>query len=117
MTEALLQLQQQVQSCIFSDSKSFQTLKSLIHQITNEIQQHYTPGDDPIALYDILQRFQQAGQHLHVFKQIRLDTSGGEHYRRAFGNAKADTLYLFSLLQSAIHFGYVLPISAKQETF
>ncbi len=115
MTEALEQLKEDVQRCAFSDPKSSQTLRYLIRQIIYFIQHHYKAGEDPMAMYDILQRFQQAERHLHVFKPIDLNTSGGEHHKRAFDNAKADTIYLFSLLQSAIRFGHVLPLSSKQK--
>src|SRR6478672_6582974 len=102
MTGALLQLQEQVQRCAFSEARSFQTLQRLIPQITNEIGKHYTYGKDPVALYDILVRFQQAEQRLHIFIPSSQDTSAGEYYTRAFCNAKSDSLYLLSLLQSAI---------------
>lgn len=115
MTGALLLLKEQVQRCAFSEAKSFQKLQRLIHQITNEIGKHYTYGNDSVALYDILHRFQQAEQHLHIFKPSSHDTSAGEYYIRGFNNAKNDTLYLLSLLQSAIRFGQVVPLASELE--
>lgn len=114
MAETLVLLEEQVQRCTCADSKSFQVLRQLMQQIVHEIGQHYRAGDGSTVLFDILQRFQQAELHLKVFKPAALDAGNGEHYKRAFDNAKVDTLYLITLLRSAIRFGHLVPIVSEQ---
>jgi len=114
MAGDLLQLRAKVECCAFSDFRSTQTMYHLIHRIMEVMQQQYVPGNDPTAFYDILERFHTAEQHLNIFKPATLDTCSGAYYNRAFNNAKSDTLYLLSLLHSAVRFGQVLPVISEQ---
>jgi hypothetical protein len=115
MAGDLLQLRAKVECCTFSDFRSTQTMYHLIHQIVEVVQQQYVPGSDPTAFYDILWRFHTAEQHLNIFKPVALDTYAGAYYKKAFSNARNDTLYLLSLLQSAVRFGQVLPVISNQD--
>jgi hypothetical protein len=115
MAEPLIKFKESVQHCNFSFPRSADTLRHFIHKIAHHVQRCYRHGNDPMVLYDILKRFQQAEKHLQVLQSFNLDTNGGEHYKRAFNNAKSDTLYLISLVQSAIQFGHLVPAALKQK--